>query len=59
MVRDRARPLLQDPRAVAWLVMYLVVLIAASYPGSSDFGGAGHVRAPWDSIAVAAPAAVG
>ena len=57
VVRGKERPLTQELRTGGWLVGYLVVLIGASYIGSSDFGGGNELRAPWDSILVAVVAA--
>jgi amino acid transporter len=53
VVRTKDRPLVQELRTGAWLVVYLVVLIVFSYIGSRDFGGNNSIAAPWDSIIVA------
>jgi amino acid transporter len=52
VLRTKDRPLVQELRSGAWLVAYLVGLIAFSYLGSADFGGSGGIAAPWDSIIV-------
>jgi amino acid transporter len=58
VVRSKDRPLVQELRTGGWLVVYLAALTGASYIGSASFGGDNALRAPWDSIAVAAVAGV-
>jgi amino acid transporter len=50
-VRTKDRPLIDDIKAGAWLVAYLLVLVLFS--GIGSFGGQGWIRQPWDSIIVA------
>ena len=52
VVRAKDRPLPQELRTGAWLVVYIVALIVFSYVGSTDFGGNDSIGAPWDSIIV-------
>lgn len=42
-----------DVRVGLWLVAYLVAILVMSAAGSSDFGGADLIPAPWDSVVVA------
>ncbi len=42
-----------DVRVGLWLVAYLVAILVMSAAGSSDFGGADLIGAPWDSVVVA------
>jgi amino acid transporter len=52
--RRRAASLRDDVRAGAWLVAYLALVLVISAIGSRNFGGTGLIRAPWDSVVVAA-----
>lgn len=42
-----------DVRVGVWLVAYLAGILGMSAIGSKDFGGAGLISAPWDSVIVA------
>jgi len=50
-VRVQDRPLWDDIKAGAWLVVYLLVLVLFS--GIGSFGGGGWIGQPWDSVIVA------
>jgi amino acid transporter len=50
-LRTKDRPLTDDIKAGAWLVVYLLVLTLFS--GIGSFGGQGWIGQPWDSIIVA------
>lgn len=52
VLRTRDRPLAQELRTGAWLVVYLVAIIGFSYLGGTAFGGDDSITAPWDSIVV-------
>ena len=52
VLRTKDRPLPQELRTGAWLVVYLVAIIGFSYFGGTAFGGNGSITAPWDSIIV-------
>jgi amino acid transporter len=41
-----------DVRLGTWLVVYLVLVLVMSAIGSTDFGGAGVIPAPWDTVIV-------
>jgi amino acid transporter len=49
--RAKDRPLIDDIKAGAWLVAYLLVITLFS--GIGSFGGQGWITQPWDSIIVA------
>jgi amino acid transporter len=46
----RAASFRADIRAGAWLVVYVVAVLVLSAVGSKNFGGAGLIPAPWDSV---------
>jgi hypothetical protein len=52
VLRTKDRPLAQELRTGAWLVVYLVAIIGFSYVGGTAFGGNNSITAPWDSIIV-------
>jgi amino acid transporter len=52
VLRAKDRPLAQELRTGAWLVVYLVAIIVFSYVGGTAFGGDNSITAPWDSIIV-------
>lgn len=52
VLRTKDRPLAQELRTGAWLVVYLVAIIGFSYLGGTAFGGDDSITAPWDSIVV-------
>jgi amino acid transporter len=52
VLRTKDRPLPQELRTGAWLVVYLVAIIVFSYFGGTAFGGNNSITAPWDSIVV-------
>lgn len=52
VLRTKDRPLAQELRTGAWLVVYLVAIIVFSYLGGTAFGGNNSIAAPWDSIIV-------
>jgi amino acid transporter len=52
VLRTKDRPLAQELRTGAWLVVYLVAIIGFSYLGGTAFGGDNSITAPWDSIIV-------
>ena len=50
-IRAGDRPLVDEVKAGAWLIAYLLVLVLFS--GIGSYGGQGWIGQPWDSIAVA------
>jgi amino acid transporter len=46
----RAASFRADIRAGAWLVVYVLAVLVLSAVGSKNFGGAGLIPAPWDSV---------
>lgn len=52
VLRSKDRPLVQELRIGAWLVVYLVAIIVFSYVGGTAFGGDNSITAPWDSAIV-------